>query len=144
MTAKEYLNQIKSLKLSISYKRDEITQMYDEILSVSGIDYSKDRVDTSTQAGAAFERTANLIADREKELHELVERMELTRIRIEKQIEAMEDETYKMILRRRYVQEWQLYDIAKDLNYSYDWIRHVHADALKAFDERYSTHYNTF
>ena len=144
MTVKEYLNQIRSLKYSIAYKRDEVAQMYDEILSVSGIDYSKPRVDTSSQADAAFERTANLIADREKELHELVERMETTRRQIEAQIEALEDETYKAILLRRYVQGWRLYDIAKDMNYSYDWIRHVHADALRAFDERYSTHYNTF
>ena len=142
MTAKEYLNQIRSFELAISRKRDEISRLYDDILSASGIDYSKPRVDSSPSGDAAFERTIAEIGDRETEVHAMVEQMTAARIRITRQIDGMDDEIYRMILERHYVNKIPLQDIADEVHYSRDAIWHKHLEALEAFERKYGAEFN--
>ena len=47
MKAREYLQQIRIMDIKIVQRITELSQMRDRISIISGIDYSKDRVQTS-------------------------------------------------------------------------------------------------
>lgn len=133
MNSREYLSQIRKLKTRIDILAQEIHEL--DTIGVGGIDYARDRVQTSPSAGAAFERNVDMIADKEQHLKELLAELVETRERIVRQITAMEDDRYMNVLYKHYVELKSIGRVAYEMHYSYNHIIKLHAQALDAFEE---------
>ena len=78
---------------------------------------------------------------KERKISQAIDELADEKQRIMKQIDALEDERFVEILLRRYVHMEKLEDIAREMHYSYDRMRHMHGLALLDFDRMYlSTH----
>ena len=76
-------------------------------------------------SGRALERL-------ERDIDRRIEALADQVLQIEARIDALEDERQRDVLRYRYLNGWRLKDIAQRMNYSTDWVRHLHARGLEA------------
>lgn len=142
MKAREYLQQIRIMDIKIGQRITELSQMRDRISIISGIDYSKDRVQTSPTTG---NKQIETLVDLEAEISRMINKEAELKHRIIGEIQQLENPIYVDVLFRRYVDCQYFEEIAVDMMYSYSRIRHIHADALRAFERYYleSTHDDT-
>ena len=127
--AKDYLLQIHRADLILLHLRREIAELRSGLLP-SAITYDADRVQTSP--GDPMSETFAKLDDLERQYNaELVKRSEL-RMRIIIQIGKL-PARYAKLLYLRYVDGMKLDHIARKLQYSSDWVRHLHGEALTAF-----------
>lgn len=119
MDAKEFLLQYckaaRAKRYGIERKKAELEALLD-VLSLAGVDYSKDRVQTSPT-----DKIATIIAkavDFEESISEDIIELERGREEVMKVINRMPSEELKLILTLRYVvnQRWE--DVGKAMNYS--------------------------
>ena len=133
MRAKDYLNQIKLLDIKIGQRITELNQMRDRISLIAGIDYSKDRIQTSPEAG---NRQIEAMVDFENELLGMIQKERDLKHTIIGQIQQLENPIYVDILFRRYVECQSFERIASDMSYAYHYVCTLHGDALNAFDNK--------
>ena len=60
-----------------------------------------------------------------------VARQELAAMR---QIETLDDPGQKEVLRYRYLNGWAWKEIARRMDFSQDWVKHIHTQAMKAME----------
>lgn len=132
MTAKEYLSQIHKTDIKIGQRITELQQMYDRISILSGIDYSKDRVQSSPETG---NKQIEALVDLENDIKRMVEKESELKHRIIGEIQQLENPLYVDILFRRYVDCQSFERIACDMNYAYNYVCTLHGEALKEFDK---------
>lgn len=137
MTAKEYLNQIRGYEISINALEREIQRLEDDLIRISGIDYSRPRVDSSAQTDAVSAAAMDEIDAVKQRRIDLINREQRARNRIIDQIRGMKHELFKVILLDRYVYMLSFDAIAKNHHYSLDYIIHAHGWALQEFEQLY-------
>lgn len=133
MRAKEYLMQVREADEKLNRRlrqRDELAMM---VYGISAVRYDKDRVKGGNIPGD--DNRLDKLMDLDNEL--IAEAKELAELkkRITEKIERVDNPLYAEILFRRYVQKKSLDRIAKELNYSYAYVRHQHGAALKFFEK---------
>lgn len=133
MRAKEYLMQVREADEKLNRRlrqRDELAMM---VYGISAVRYDKDRVKGGNIPGD--DNRLDKLMDLDNEL--IAEAKELAELkkRITEEIERVDNPLYAEILFRRYVQKKSLDRIAKELNYSYAYVRHQHGAALKFFEK---------
>lgn len=133
MTAKEYLKQIRRADIVIGHKLDELAMLKEAIRSVKAIDYSKDKVSSSPSDN--YSKVDRYI-DLNKEINNRIDELVSLRERIIEQIDEL-DTVYSDILFRRYVKYQSLERMAVELNYSYEYVKHLHGFALLDFERRH-------
>ena len=57
----------------------------------------------------------------------------------ERLIDTVSDANQRDVLRYRYLDGWEWKEIARRMNYSTDWVKHVHGKALKAMERALGT-----
>ena len=133
--AAKYLEKIQQNKIRIAQLNAQYNEIEERIIFMPGIDYSKDRVQTSpanvlpAQVAAALDEQ-NRLAEQMKKLGEEIY------IRIQ-QIQKMENQYHADLLFAQYVKGLRLKDVAAELGLSYGYVRQIKGEALKAFAERY-------
>lgn len=132
MTSREYLSQIRRLNVQIEILFNEIQGL--DATGVGGIDYAKDRVQTSSTGEAAFEKTVDRIVEIEDRIMELLDKLREAKDRIVRQIIALEDERYMEVLYKHYVELKSIGRIAHEMHYSYNHIVKLHREALESFN----------
>ena len=70
MTAKTYLNQLRSLEATIAARKAEAERLKAERTYLQGVSYDSDRVQHSASHNAQFEHLADIIADTERHITE--------------------------------------------------------------------------
>ena len=143
MTAKDYLKQIQSLENALIDKQTELEQL--EALATS-ITAPTDR--EAVQTSNISDKTGSFgakIADLKKEIEQqaaafLEEKRK--RIYVIDSVRSC-DEIQGSILHKKYVAYMPLRTVAKELNYSYDYTRHLHQKALKTAETFIYTEVNT-
>ena len=136
MTAKEYLMQIKKLRILIEQREKELRQLTDQKLgAVSGIDYSRIPVKGSRRVGASFEQAAVQSLDLTEEIAGLIRDYTELKHRIIGEIQQLDRPEYMQVLYKRYVEEKRWEEISAEMGYSCDHIRHLHGWALRAFEK---------
>ena len=143
MTAKAYLSQIERLGLMIwqrEEERDELRHSH----GISGIDYSKPAVQSSPKGGAGYERIVERLAEMDVEIERLIGEYAETKHRMIGEIQSLPRKNHVEVLYKRYVECKSLDRIAREMEYSYEWVRHVHGRVLDAKGNESSTHKNTF
>lgn len=146
--AKKYLLQLHNYNNKIAQTMEQIEALRATASGVTGLDYSKDRVQVSPSDKMA-DVMAKLV-DLENELYAELSEYREKKTLIENQIKGMDDPTLSKLLWLKYVEGLHLEEAAERMGYSFEWIRHKHGDALRKFERLYlseqqkTTHKNTF
>ena len=137
MKAKEYLRQLQKLDIIINQKLQEL----DELKKMGGIkciDYTMEKVQSSQKHCATFENVLIKIIDMENEINTDIDKLVNKRHCIINQINELQNVQYIEILYKRYVEYKDLKKIAKEMEYTYDYIRKIHVKALQNFEKRHT------
>ena len=137
MSPKEYLSQIKRLRVRIESMCSEKDELRRNMSVLSGIDYSQDRVQVSPDPGATFERTVDKIEAMEQEIDRKISEYVDLRRKIIGQIDALPDAEYSELLYKHYAEFKSLAKISGEIHYCYEWLRKMHGKALTMFGEMY-------
>lgn len=135
MNAREYLMQLQYLKLAIGTVEEQISEIRNTMTQLSAIRYDKEHVQ-QTPDDIMLNCIIRIEAAEEKYVKLLDQYNERYTIAMQR-IEGMENDLHRKVLLLRYVSGFPLYKVAVRLGYSFDWIRHVHQNALWEFQEKY-------
>ena len=133
MNAKEYLSQIRRLDMRIGQRITELNQMRERLSVLTGIDYSKDRVQATPTSG---NRQIEELVDFENEILRMVEAETKLKHRIIAEIQILDNALYADILFRRYVECLSFERIACDMGYAYNYVLNIHGRALQSFADK--------
>lgn len=139
MTAKEYLRQLKILKIKIDQRRQERDRLIAEAMGNSSPRLTADKVQSSGAGDQMGDKLAEA-ADIQNEIDGLINKLIADRHRIISEIHTLTDARYIQILYMHYVEDKKLEDVAAVMikpngkPYSYDHIASLHGIALQEFD----------
>nr|DAJ63904.1 MAG TPA: Protein of unknown function (DUF1492) [Caudoviricetes sp.] len=125
-TAKEYLGQIRLFDIRIRDLKAE----YEGLLSLTGCDYSNEKVQTSTRG----DTVGDIVCKREEIAQEL-NRIVLLRNERLKLFDDLVDVLQYRVLYERYVHNKKIIDIADNLGYCERHIHAMHSKGLKELDK---------
>lgn len=133
MTTKEYLLQVTLLDKKIDANLEMLATLRSKLVKVtSKLDENK----VQSSGGVNFDDTLASVIDLESEITKEIDAYIDLKAKISSEINAMSDNTLSLILYKRYVLNKTLCEIARELNYSYDHVRHLHGQALMEFRRR--------
>lgn len=137
MTAKEYLNRVRSIEAELRNKESRLAKFRQDILTLQSIDYGKDRVDGGVSMDMA-DKIAK-IETLEQQVNDEWDELIYKREEAAQLIEQLENPKYKGVLIERYIncKSWE--KIAVELNYSWKGMFKVHGQALKEFERVHSS-----
>lgn len=133
MKAKEYLQQLQRLDTMINQKIKELGDLRLMSQSVSGIDYSKERVQSSPSGDAPFVKPVLRMIELEQEINAEIDRFVDEKHEIINQIQALQNPKHIDILYKHYVEFKRLEIVAVEMNFTYQYIVELHGTALKEF-----------
>ena len=133
MTAKEYLQQYKSIMARILTIERELSDLRSASEGVTS------KIDGMPRGSRVSDRTARLatdIADYESDLEDLWHQALRVRAGILRTLFKVDDPIYFTLLHRRYILCLKWEDICDELHYSYSWVsKTLHERALKEIDK---------
>ena len=137
MRAKEYLKKLQRLDTVITQKISELADLRMKVYAVGGIDYSKERVQTSPSGDAAFVNTIGRIADLEAEINREIDFYADEKHKIINQIQGLSNHTHIQLLYKRYVEFKKFETIAIEMCFTYQYTIELHGYALQDFERTY-------
>jgi len=132
MTPKQYLQQLSQLKAKHKRAQEDLLQIREMMESAGAIRYDK----VNIQSSPDNDQLANYVIKlerAEKRALKLADQYLEQYMVIREQINQISPQMYSDVLYLRYVLGMKLWDIADELNYDYDWLRHLHGRALAEF-----------
>lgn len=133
MKAKEYLQQLKRLDTLINQKIQELGELR-AMSTVGSVDYSKERVQSSSSQDAPFVRVIHKIIELEEEINAEIDKFIDKKHLIINQIQELHNADEINVLYDRYVEFKTFEKIAVDLNYTIRNIYFIHGRALQNFE----------
>ena len=133
MDAKEYLLQVGERKEQI-LEKEEYIEWLRESLGLAGIDYDRDKIQTSAD-GDKFANTFAKIFKAEEDLKRMKEELVLFSVQVIDMIQKLPEKKHRDILKHVYLDGMKLKECADSVGYSYDYVRELHSEGLKAFGE---------
>lgn len=133
MKAKEYLQQLQRLDTMINQKIKELGDLRLMSQSVGGIDYSKERVQSSPSGDAPFVKPVLRMIELEQEINAEIDRFVDKKHEIINQIQALQNQKHIDILYKHYAEFKRLEIVAVEMNFTYQYIVELHGTALKEF-----------
>lgn len=133
MKAKEYLQQLQRLDTMINQKIKELGDLRLMLQSAGGIDYSKERVQSSPSGDAPFVKPVLRMIELEQEINTEIDRFVDEKHEIINQIQALQNPKHIDILYKHYVEFKRLEIVAVEMNFTYQYIVELHGTALKEF-----------
>lgn len=138
MTTKEYLQQIRKNEACINQKMKELSSLRTTLVGIKGIDYSRERVQSGgyiSEAGYAGQ--VNKFIDMQMQLNSEINNLIDEKYKITKMIQSLDSSKHVEILIKVYVDGKGLITIAKEMGYSYQYVRRMHGEALVSFERSY-------
>lgn len=139
MTAKEYLLQLRRLKLKTSNKVEQCKTLRDHLTFLQAIDYAKDKIQTS--AKDPLSETMAKLLDLEEEARSDIDKYNELYNEAINRINSLSKYEYMEILRLRYLEtdkdKRKFEHIACEINYSYVRTCHLHGEALQEFERKF-------
>lgn len=134
MTAKEYLEYVRSLEVRLRMKEERIAQLQHDMCSLQALDYAKDKITGGSPIDVSdkIARLDELIRDTNREWDELIEMREQAKALIAK----LESATQQEVLTKRYIQNKRWEQIAVELNITWRHTFRIHRAALKEFSQK--------
>ena len=141
MKAKKYLGEIRRQRLNVISLYERIEEINHQMSGLKAIVYDKDRVQVSP---------SNKMEELFAKMDELSEKFVQANIKYqtagakaEQQIKGMPKETQREILTLRYLKDGEdgrqmtFEQIACIMHKSYEWVCHLHGNALREFERMY-------
>lgn len=126
--AKTYLKEIREKRQHIERLKERRAALHLDV-SFGGMDYSADRIQNSPK---------NKLEEAAVKLYERIERIDKTiaRLSVEiddriESIEALQNDNYREILFKRYVEGKSFEEISVEMKYVYNYTCNLHGEALK-------------
>lgn len=135
MQAKLYLSQAYRIDQLIQSNEQELADLKELSVSISGIDTSKDVVQTSPSGDATYTRIIERIDELERVIKNDIERLLKQKLEIKKVIDSVPDNTEKLLLHLRYLQFMTWCEVCETMHVSTRTVRRIHAKALDKVDE---------
>ena len=135
--AKEYLEELGTLKRSISIIEKRIREIDAKNTSLSALRYDKPTVQTSYENSQENGIIRKIDLENDEKLLSIKKRFQIKFELILLQINSIDTPLYKQILLMRYVEDKRLRDIAYELNYEEKYILNAHGRALQEFREKF-------
>ena len=131
MNAKQYLKQAYRLNEMIISNQEELSALRESASSIPGIDYSKDKIQSSKSSGdAGFVNIISKIIELENSINADIERMFDLKNEIRSVINDVQDADEKLLLRLRYINFNTWEEICDKLYVSIRTVHRIHAAAL--------------
>ena len=142
MTAKEYLNQIKDVRLIIRKEQERLAELKEMAMNTGTKELKKDKVQTSIKNAGLEESVGNYV-DFENKIHDRIEAYLELEERIIDEIYSLNC-SYKIknLLSMKYVHGLSLRDIANQVGYSVSHTRHMIDQGIELFTEQYKEKLN--
>lgn len=132
MTAKEYLQQAYRLDELINSNIAELERLRTLSVSISAPKFSGDGAKTSGHSDK-IGNIVSKIVDLENEINADIDRYVDLQSEIRKQINKIENNNLRLILRKRYLNSEKWEQIAIDFGFSTQWVHDLHKQALNEF-----------
>lgn len=134
MTAKEYLEYVRSLEIRLRMKEERIAQLQHDICSLQALDYAKDKITGGSPIDVSdkIARLDELIRDTNREWDELIEMREQAKTFISK----LESATQQEVLTKRYIQNKRWEQIAVEMNITWRHTFRIHRAALEGVSQK--------
>lgn len=132
MTAKEYLKEIRRMKERSDSLRRRIEELWEMAASTGAIEYDKDRVQVSPVN--TLEKSVLQIFHLNEKYLRSIARYHAEIQKRDAEISELNRADYEEILRLRYFEFLQFDEIADRMGKSDDRVRHLHGEALQAFE----------
>lgn len=143
LSAKEYLSQLEVIDEQINQNLERLDDMKSGACDTGGIDYSKDRVQTSTSGDKLCNDVIRYVSLNDQinaEIDLFVEAKE----QIIREIRSLRKKEYIQVLYKVYVQYKSIRQTANEMKKCYSYVLELHKKALAAFEETYKNlHYLT-
>lgn len=143
LSAREYLGQLEVIDEKINQKLEELNNLMTDSTSTGGIDYSKERVQSSgskDSLGDVVTRYVSLNDEINAEIDEFAD----IKHQVIKEIQSLNVKNYIQVLFKVYVQYKSIKVASDEMKMSYQYVRNIHKKALAAFEKKYSDlHYLT-
>lgn len=131
MTCKEYLTRFKRQQKEISILQEEISTLQ----AVRAVQYDKPNVKRSASGDGIINIVTQLMKYQAQYEEQIVTYL-FERTRFLNELREM-SERQGDVLRLIYMNGYTLKQVARELNYSLDWVAHVHGFALVEYERRY-------
>lgn len=136
ISAKQYLKQLEVLDIQINDDIATLSDMKTNALSVGGIDYSKDRVQTS-MTGDKLCKDVVKYTMFDQHINNEIDKFVDAKKQIIAEIRGLHDKNYIQILTKVYVQFKTVKVASQEMNKSYSYTVELHKKALAAFEKTY-------
>ena len=132
MTVIQYLQQAFLLNQKINDKLEELGRLRALSTSIGAADTSQEKISTG-KVSDIVGNTVPRIIELNSKINADIDKCCDKKQQIEKHIEKIKNNNYRLILLKRYIhfKEWE--DICNDLGYSYRHITRLHSEALQEF-----------
>lgn len=143
ISARDYLKQLEILDMQINDDLAELHNMKLSAYSTGGIDYSRERVQTSPVGDKLCSDVSRYIAFNEQ-INAEIDRFVDAKEQIIKEIRGLHDKNFIQVLFKIYVQFKTVKVASQEMKKSYSYTVDLHKKALAAFEETYKNlHYLT-
>ena len=119
----------------IKQKKEQLEELNVKAQGLSSFDYSADRVQT-TPAGDQLSTDVGRILELEDQIRAKLMQYIEAKTKIIDEIQMLKETKYIQILYKRYVEDKNMAQVAKEIPYEYAYACHMHGEALKAFEEK--------
>ena len=138
MRAKEYLEQLGGIMDNLERRQEQLEELRRECFDAKAVRYDRDIVQNSGK-NVTEERMIRYL-DKAREIEGVMAYYFQQKDKLIGQIEELAEDAenkngdnYASLLYKRYVERKRFEQIAKEMDYSHEWVRHMHKSALKAF-----------
>ena len=133
MAVKEYLSKLRKLTKEIQKKKRKLKQLQDTTQLVGGQGQGE-KVQSSPNLNAQYADTVEAIVELETKIAKLVKEQDTyTAV-----IKSLSNPKHVKVLMLRHAEGLKLYEVAERMSYSYDHLRRLHRQAIKALSQRLS------
>lgn len=133
MTAKEYLRQAYRLNELIDSRITELERLRDYSTRLTSCSFEGERVSKSRSTEAPFARIIEKIVDLEKVINRDIDRYVDLKTEMNAAIDLVSNVDERLLLRYRYLNNYNWDDIAQLLNVSGRTVHRIHSTALYNF-----------
>lgn len=137
MTAKEYLQQLYKADTIINQKLKEKDDLHRMSTNIGGLDYTKEKIQTSSPENAPYETMIQKMIDIEGKIYSEVNYFLEKKHLIINQIQGLKNEKHINVLYLRYVEFKNFENIAVEMGLSYQYMLELHGYALQEFEKTY-------
>ena len=135
MQAKAYLRQAYRINQLIQSNQKELEELHELSISISGIDTSKDTVQTSPSGDASYTKIIEKIDELERIIKNDIDKLLNLKLDIKKTIDSVSDSEERLLLQERYLNFMEWDDISESMYVSTRHIHRIHGRALNKVNE---------